>query len=223
MSHNPFVLEVSFSDSRHARLASRRGSRALREANLLLSAFVPWIEGPDAWGHIEFQWAIPIGQPITRSIWTQKMYTFEGFAHLADAFTAPSDRDLALIDERTLYTRRGLMGDETLELPASIQSIFDHYYALDSDRRERLRRWAYRINHSALVAGLSISASYMAVIQAVEALRPGEGGGPACNTCGRPTAPGPTTQFISFMDHYVPPESGETEKARRKPPRAGMR
>ncbi len=108
------------------------------------------------------------------------------------------------------------MGDETLELPASVESIFDRYYALDPIRRERLLRWAYWINHSALVAGLSLSASYMAIIQAVEALRPNDDGGPACVSCGRPTGAGPTNQFISFMDRYAPPEAGETEKARRR-------
>ncbi len=94
--------------------------------------------------------------------------------------------------------------------------MFEHYCALDPDRRERFLRWAYWINHSALVAGRSISASYMAVIQAVEALHPDNGGGPACSTCGRPTGPSSTTQCTSFLDHYAPREDGETEKARRK-------
>jgi len=56
----------------------------------------------------------------------------------------------------------------------------------------------------------------MAVIQAVEALRPDNGGGAACSTCGRPTGPSSTTQFTSFMNHYAPREDGETAKARRK-------
>jgi hypothetical protein len=216
MGQNPFVLEASFADSQHPLLASERGAAAVREAHLLLSAFVPWIEGPSGWGHIELQWAIPVGRPVTRSIWTQKVYTFEGFEYVAEGFSAPGHRKLALVDERTLFARHGLMGGETLELPASLDSLFDHYYALDPVRRERVFRWAYWISHSALVSGLSISASYMAVIQAIEALRPNEDGGPACIACGRPTGPSATSKFISFMDRYAPPEDDQSETARRK-------
>lgn len=90
MGQNPFMLEVAYADCRHTLLASERGSAALREANLLLSAFVPRVNGPGAQGHIDFQWAIAIGEPVTRSVWTQKMYAFEGFEHVAERFGIPA-------------------------------------------------------------------------------------------------------------------------------------
>ncbi|MGO9495732.1 MAG: hypothetical protein ACLQA5_03320 [Solirubrobacteraceae bacterium] len=56
----------------------------------------------------------------------------------------------------------------------------------------------------------------MAIVQAVEALRPANGRSPSCITCGRPTEPGPTRQFIEFMNQYAPLDDGETEKVRQE-------
>ncbi len=218
MGENPFVLEVSYADSHDSLIAMERASEALTEVNRLLAAFVPWIEPPQPRGHIEQQWAIPIGasQPVTQPIWTQKGYRLEGFVTAAEMLELAPGPALQLIDEQTLYARRGLSGGETFDLPRSIELMFDRYYELDAVRRERLLRWAYWINHSGLVAGISMSASYMAMIQAVEAVRPDVRGGPRCDACGRETGPGPTQQFIAFMDRYVPRQDGETEIERKK-------
>ena len=129
-----------------------------------------------------------------------------------------------MVDEPILYARRGLSGGESLELPTSIELMFDRYYGLESNRRERFLRWAYWITHSGSVAGLSTSASYMATIQAVETLRPRGRAGHACPVCGLQTGPGETRQFIDFMDEYVPRQDGETEAERRTlySPRSGL-
>jgi hypothetical protein len=217
MSWNPFVLEVGYAHSLDDLVAIDRGKGAVTEVNLLLAAFVPWIAPPEPWGRIEQQWAIPIGkgQSSMRPIWTQKSYVIDGFKLVTDTFTAQTEPELELVDEDVIYARRGLSGGEELDLPKGIRRIFDSYYRLDATRRERFLRWCYWINHSQSVASLSTSASYMALIQAVEALRPDVRGGPACSECGRHIGPGPTRQFIAFMDEFVPRQDGETEGERR--------
>lgn len=141
MGGNPFVLEVSCADSPDAPVAMDRADQALTEVNLLLAAFVPWIEAPQPRGLIEQQWAIPVGEPVTGPIWTQKAYIIEGFLAVADTLTPPPGPEVRLVDEPILYARRGLSGGASLELPTSIELMFDRYYRLESNRRERFLRW----------------------------------------------------------------------------------
>jgi len=56
---HPFILEASYPDSPDPLIANNRASGAITDASRLLAAFVPWIDPPTSWGHIEHQWAIP--------------------------------------------------------------------------------------------------------------------------------------------------------------------
>lgn len=141
---------------------------------------------------------------------------FEGFELVVDGLTDTDIPPIRLVDDAEFYGRHGISGDMVaLELPGSIGVMFDRYHALDRDQRDRFQRWAYWLNHAHLVWNLSRSATYMAVIQAVEALRPPLPTGLPCPNCGRPEGPGPTEQFVQFMDTYVPRQQDEAEQERR--------
>lgn len=214
LGDHPFVLEVTYAHSEEFTIALERAFHELDEVNLVLAGALPWIDHRPR--NSQQQWAIPVGGEAVpkRSMWTQTTYRFEGFEAIADALTSEPGPPLRLVEDSAYYARIGVSSDDTLELPASIETMLDRFYALEEKRRERFLRWCYWLNHSRRSRPLSMSASYMAVIQAIEALRPELPGGPRCAACGRTTGAGSTRQFVDFMDAYVPRQDGETEKER---------
>lgn len=214
VGEHPAVLEVPYDESADRRISLSRAAQATYEANLVLSGLIPAIHAKQQWRGQQ-QWAIVMegDENPERSVWTQPTYLCKGFSHLADEFTFSSMPKLNLVADEDFFVPWHAAADENFDLPASIGLMLDRLEALDSDRQSRFMRWCYWLNFSKLGGALSISASYMAIIQAVEALRP-EIPRDSCESCGRPGDPGPTRQFIEFMDEYVPRQEGETERAR---------
>jgi hypothetical protein len=217
MGDHPFVLEVVHRASPDPLIASERGRRLAQEINLLLAAFVPAIKALRL-EVSEQNWSIPLPpdgwEPMTPK-WTQRGYFYDGFQPLQSRFTRLPNRSLQLVEDAEFYGRIAV-SERVLDLPSLIETLFDCFHRLEPADRERIIRWAYWLNHSSLVWSLSQSASYIAIIQAIEALVPDVPGGPACPTCGRLTGPGPTKQFVEFMDAYVPRQDGQSEAERRK-------
>ena len=218
MFSNPFVIETVYKDSPDRFIALMRAREAVRAVNLILSGLIPWIIDQSRVG-IEQQWAVVLdGSPgsTRRSVWTQSAYVFDGFQAEAEHFSAHSNPQMEPIEHDAYYAVSGISGGEVLQVPDSLESMLDAFHRLDPDRQNRFRRWCYWLNHATLVAGISGSARYMAMIQAVEAVRPNASRGLACPSCGRGTGPGPTSQFIEFMDRYVPRQDDTSETERRK-------
>jgi hypothetical protein len=224
VADHPFILEVVHPWSSDWIIALGRAQTAVTDVNLVLAGLVPFVRA-QRWGRARNLWGFPVGedsfylgQPVgpKRSSWIQEGYIVDGFTAVADELATNDGAEVQLLTDSAYYTRAGIPGDSVLDLPSSIEMMFDRFYALDSARRDRLLRWAYWLNQSRQLGPLSSSARYMAIIQAVEGLRPDIPGGPRCSECGRATGPGQTRQFIDFMEQYVARQDGETERARRR-------
>lgn len=216
LGDHPFVLEVVHRSSDNTDLRIQRGIREVQTVSLLLSGLIPWIvcERP---GHLEQRWAIRLrqGSADSPSEWVQLTYMFPGFQALADEMTSDPGTPIELIEADGFYAKRGIRPDDVLQLPLSFELMLDHFYALGLEKRDQFLRWAYWLNHAKQIWNLSHSAHYLALIQAVEALRPRLPGS-VCQHCRSQTGPGPTQQFVDFVERHPPRQDPETERERRE-------
>ena len=214
MGQHAFVIEVAYDHSSESTIAGSRRLAAARDVNLLLAALVYLVDERLSVQQRQV-WAVPIGEG-GGPIWSSELYWIKGFENLRENFSTPDVPALERRPTELYYDETGIREDAKVRLPEDVEVMLDRAYALDAGRRGRLFRWCFWLNHASLVWNLSRSATYMAVIQSVEALRPDASGGPPCKECGKFTGDGPTAQFARFMDEYVPTQDGEAEGERRR-------
>jgi hypothetical protein len=114
------------------------------------------------------------------------------------------------------YTRAGLeqVGDP-LDVASDTGDLLKSYANLDPSAREQFNRAAYWYGQYSHAWDRSISAAFVALICAVEALIPPQPGGPRCPNCGRDTRKGPTQQFVDELERLAPSrEPGDTAARR---------
>ena len=95
-----------------------------------------------------------------------------------------------------------------LELPATFATGIQIYTRLSSPLRRKFLNTCAWLQHSHTVYQESQSASYMALVLAVEALMPPPEGGIPCKTCKRSTGKGPTQRFKEFLARLAPVGKG---------------
>jgi hypothetical protein len=93
--------------------------------------------------------------------------------------------------------------------------MLDRSYTLPEENQQRFLRACFWLQHARIVHSHSRSASYTALICAVEALIPPQRGAPICSECNRSKGKGPTGLFKEFVDRYAPP-GGDSQVNRGK-------
>ncbi len=130
------------------------------------------------------------------------MYTFKDFKReLADFSPSQHTPKIKTTSRTNYYVPRGLSGNETLEIPENLEDLFDRFFSLPRDAQDRLVRACYWLRHAWEIQHVSRSASYIALVQAIESLldRAGEVG----KECGQPRER-ITKRFQQFLETFVP-------------------
>jgi hypothetical protein len=202
--NNPFSVEVKFDRSSDPTVIGRRHSRAVREIELLLSAFaVVTFRQIKVGSH----WVRDDHDPGGAVVLAQESYHWPGRQGLLDDFSDVSDvPSLTLIPSNQYYTQSPTA---SFDLPSAMSAALDAFYRLDASPRERFLRAAYWVNHAGSVS--SDSASFVALVQAIEAVMPPQSS-EECPTCGKPNGDGPTAAFQKFVDQF---SRGLSEKERK--------
>jgi hypothetical protein len=215
MGQHPLMLEIFYEGAQDGFTDNIRRQRESHQWALMLTLLVPGLLVPP---RVEFNhlWVVPHQFSSTPgphiSIEAQEVYLY------------PRDP----VDESSLSGQGGLPGislveevptsiglDQVLVLPKSIQRCLDIFMTLDNDRREKVLRAAFWLDHSSHVWRLSKSASYQSLIQAVEVLIDVPRNQPKCAECNRSLGVGPTALFTEFLDKYSP-KSSDLEPARHR-------
>ena len=121
----------------------------------------------------------------------------------------PLDR----VDAKSYYTQFGVIPGTPLQLPISIEDSLAAYDKLTSDARAKFCRASYWAQVSAKVFTISQSASFAALVSAIEVFLPNPEH--RCTKCGRHTSTnccsechqpqaGPTKAFRDFLEEFVP-------------------
>jgi hypothetical protein len=121
--------------------------------------------------------------------------------------TPEQQSGLVLHRARHLFIRK-------LDLPSDIQQQIDRFYSLSVKDREKFLRASYWFQHADPVFTRSKSASFVAVVSAIEALMPPPQRAKQCQHCNQKLGAGLTEQFDNFVESLIP--GGAVPKAERK-------
>jgi len=130
---------------------------------------------------------------------------------------APTDDipTLAGIEPVSYYSERGVLAGSEMAVPTTLTASLDKFYALPISDQQRFIRACYCFNHARVTFSYSQSASFMALINAIETLIPQTKGEPHCKECGRPIH-SVVSRFKDFMEKYTNDLSEEAKAERQR-------
>ena len=207
LADHPFLLQFRFAGSPNPLVEQMRRHRRGIEIELLLSTLVAnHIRSDRTTVH---RWVIPtpVGDPprIQQSVLCQVGYFYEDSSGIQEAFTACNDISaLRIVDPGQYYSRYGIRTNQELDLPANLTAGIDAYNQLSPAVQRKFLNSCFWLQHSHTVFHGSRSASYMALILAVEALMPRPEAGKPCEACKLSVGKGPTKRFKEFLARCAP-------------------
>lgn len=198
----PCIIEFAYRRSSLFEVTSDRRAAAESDLGLLLGLFTR--------GYLRAQsrvsqkhWVICPSSGDGRVEWAQEGYGCDGGGGEGVTFSsAEGVGPMRLVPWRDYYSRPlGISFDSRLELPDCMALLFEKFWALDSNSRTDFLRASFWMQHSRAVWKLSHTASYMAVITAIEAMLSSSVTS-LCKTCHRPLDDGPTSAFAAFLNAH---------------------
>jgi hypothetical protein len=217
MGHHPFFLECRVQTSSNFMITSLRQQRIGRELELVLSSMLDirvWSLGPELRNH----WSIDVvdDAAVLPTKFLQEGYAWEGAVFESEDFS-PTDSVPAIefVEAQQYYSMRGISVDRKLDLLADFSQQLDRFFALGVSDREKFLRASYWFQHAGVVFSYSKSASFVALVSAIEALMLPPSAGEKCPECNRSTGPGPTRQFVDFVEALIP-GSGISKRDRQR-------
>ena len=142
---------------------------------------------------------------FTETVYAQEGYSIPNFVP-PTGFLAVEGMDPAPEQpEATYYAFGPLDFGPPLAVPTTLATLLDIFFNLSPFVQDQFLRAAYWLQHSHRVSSISHSASYMALIGAIEVLT--EKAGEACPTCRQPVF-SVGQRFREFLDEYAPLASG---------------
>jgi hypothetical protein len=204
---HPFLLEFRIAGSPNPMVEGMRGHRRGEEIELVLSALVAnhiWSDRT-----MIHRWVIPppVGDPprLQASMFCQVGYSYEGAAGMRETFTTCDGvPTLAIVAPAEYYGRLGVRSNQEMDRPANLEHGLVTYSRLSSRLQRKFLNSCFWLQHSHTVYQASRSASYMALILAVEALMPPPETGKTCDRCKRTVGKGPTQRFKEFLSRFAP-------------------
>jgi len=143
------------------------------------------------------------------------MYTWPGGLLEAKDFTDVAEiPEMAQIEPSEYYARSGINANQHLEIPSNLFDLLESFFRLSRKDKERFLRACFWFQHARIVHTYSRSAAFTGLISAVEAFIQQKRGAPICEMCRRPIGPGPTQQFVDFVERFAP--SSEVPEADRR-------
>lgn len=199
MAEHPFILEFPLQATGLWRITNHRRLREHRNLTLLLNTLLAGRtnlqprRSDHFWASIHHDGAEPEIQ------WVQNFYFAKLGKCVLDAPSLLADERLEEIEAERYYTEvRGIDG-QGLRVPDDLDNSICLYQKLAPARRAEFDRAAFWLDMASRQWRISVSASFAALVSAVESL---------INTRG----PGSTARFRAFFERYAP---GASLSARR--------
>jgi hypothetical protein len=191
MAEHPFILEFPLQWSALSSVASHRRVRDHRRLTLLLNALlagrtnaqVP--RAPHAWGCFNDE------NDALQTRWVQNSYFGRLGPAVVEELSAPGGDPLEIIEAHLYFDVVMGIDGRGLRLPSDLDESICRYRVLPAPRREEFDRAAYWLDLSSRQWSISMSASFAALVSAIEALINRRG-------------PGSTKRFHDFLEHHAP-------------------
>jgi hypothetical protein len=225
MADHPFILEFPLLGSDFWRLTNHRRTREHRQLTLLLNVlltsgttFQP-SRSPHCWA------IVPLAGGVSQSIWVQQSYSARLGDVVLDDLLPPAATRLRELDPEEYYAQSGYDG-EGLRVPTDLDESISRYLRLPHGGRTKFDRAAFWMDMAARQWEVSVSASFAALVSAVEALTDrGTTHRVYCETCqsdSQHEAPGATERFRAFFEEYAPGASLRNRRSQMYSLRSGI-
>lgn len=199
MAEHPFILEFPIQKAEFWPITNHRRIREHRDLTLLLNVLLrsrmnlqPRRQ-PHFWGMFHRE----EGGCETR--WVQNSYFGNLGKCVLDAHSPPADQTLEVIESDRYYTQLMGIDGKGLRVPDDLDDSICQYQCLAPERRAEFDRMAFWLDNASRQWEFSMSASFAALVSAVESLINQDG-------------PGSTQRFRDFFETHAP---GATLVARR--------
>jgi hypothetical protein len=186
----PFVLEFPLMDAGVDTVTNHRRICKSRDLTLLLNLFFP--------GGVRY---------------TLPSSSLPSF--ITDSLSPPAATQLEVVEAEE-YEK--MLGDDGtgLRIPSDLDDAICLYEALSGSNREKFDRALYWFSTLSPMRGVSISASYVALVFAIESMNSrSDPHDIICPVCGRPSQheyPGSTKMFKNFLAAYAPGASAARDR-----------
>jgi hypothetical protein len=200
IAQHPFLVDFVFSDSPLASIQQMRRGRQALLLMLLLDLFLRQrVSAPTNRGRKHWVWAPHGSKPPV--VWAGEGYMIPNLQYLVDGLPTvkhPPIEDMRAEDYYDLI--KGY--SDTLTIPSELGDLFDRFFALEKDDRDRFLRATYWYHTASTVWDYSQSLHLAGLINAIESL---SSVGPQ-----RSTPQGPSLLFREFMRKFAPLKSAQT-------------
>jgi hypothetical protein len=216
-SGHPLLMQFRFAGSDNMMIGFLRQSRIGRELELLCTALSTNIDGAIPPTQ-QYHWSlVGLQDPATlHSEYCLEGYSWPGASGTADYSVVDAWHPVPRLPHQDYYAAVGISVGQEMSLPQTFEALLDMYFQrgpIEQDRFLRAAHWYQFANRS---FAQSNSASYSALITAVEALMgPEPASVQRCPTCHRTTGGGSRRRFLDFVETYAPgPSITEQDRSR---------
>jgi len=189
-AEHPFILEFPMTESNYLPITSYRRLREHRDLTLLLNILLRARINiqPRRFDHF---WAITNSDLSALEVkWVQQSYFATLGESVIDELSPPSKEKIEEIELEKYYAKLGYQGN-SLNVPADLDQSICLYRSLSPSDREKFDRATFWMDMATRQWNISMSASYAALVSAIESL---------ITTQGR----GVTKRFKLFLENYAP-------------------
>ncbi len=191
MAEHPFILEFPIQEAGLWAVTNHRRRREHRDLTLLLNTLLRGRTNLQPRRATHFWACVQSGGGAPEIRWAQNFY-FAPFGECLGETPSPlTDERLEEIDSNRYYTEAMGIDGRGLRVPDDLDDSICRYQGLTSARREEFDRAAYWLDIASRQWCFSMSASFAALVSAVESLINAEG-------------PGSRARFRDFFETYAP-------------------
>lgn len=210
MAEHPFIVDFPFAGSSNFIIEQFRYMKRARELTLMLNTFLSTrITSPT--NSARKHWVYVHQDSTIVTTWASEGYLIPNFTYIVDEFPVDDSPSLEEVESNTYYNRRNYV-DDTLTIPAELPKLFDAFYTLHTDARERFIRASYWYQTASNVWDYSKSLYLTSLTNAIECI--------AGLEIHRSTPQGevqefkPSTLFKTFMQKFAPgnPSGAQLDK-----------
>ena len=206
VADHPLILEVTHKGTLNPRIRVNRSQRELRQIGLLLGLVLrfnvqmPPRNSTSNWMFVNSE--SESGMTL-HSEYLQQGYTIPDWTFNPHSLTDPTCAPCDVIVDTQYFSAPGISIDSVLNVPQCVSAFFDHYFNLSDSNSDRFLRSCYWYCTGNEIWNSSQSASFISLVQAIEALLPGDERESRCDSCGHPLGPGPTRKFSEFVEVFA--------------------
>ena len=208
---HPFIIEFPLRRSKNPVVEFHRLEKSIRNWALVLNAFLECRVSAISRGQAR-HWIHYNGADLSTGYdYCREGYRFPGFADIGPDFSPTAH--IPPLETMEFYDYFGNPRQELnprMRVPSRFTDFLSRFESLPLEDQDQFLRAAFWFHHASKVWRETKSGAYLAIISAIETLKPVVTPVSKCDKCGAPRGKGAARQFIEFLDSLAPPLDDES-------------